>query len=67
MFNNFKIIILLYNKVFKKISLKKYVWSFCMGWLQQMLLAYLEMLVAFCPYYRADDPRVIVTAHIDNS
>jgi hypothetical protein len=29
------------------------------------LLAYLETLVAFCPYYRADDPRVIVTAHID--
>jgi hypothetical protein len=27
------------------------------------LLAYLETLVAFCPYYRADDPRV--TAHID--
>jgi hypothetical protein len=27
------------------------------------LLAYLETLVAFSPYYRADDPRV--TAHID--
>jgi preprotein translocase subunit Sss1 len=27
------------------------------------LLTYLETLVAFCPYYRADDPRV--TAHID--
>jgi hypothetical protein len=29
------------------------------------LLAYLNTLVAFCPYYRADDPRVIVTAHIN--
>jgi hypothetical protein len=29
------------------------------------LLAYLETLMAFCPYYRADDPRVIVTAHIN--
>ncbi len=28
--------ILYYNKVFKKISLKKYVWSFCMGWLRPM-------------------------------
>ncbi len=27
------------------------------------LLAYLETLVAFCPYYRADNPQV--TAHID--
>jgi hypothetical protein len=27
------------------------------------LLAYLKTLVAFCPYYRADDPRV--TSHID--
>jgi hypothetical protein len=29
------------------------------------LLAYLETLVAFCPYYHADDPQVIVTTHID--
>jgi hypothetical protein len=29
------------------------------------LLAYLETLVAFCPYYRADDPRLIVTTHIN--
>jgi hypothetical protein len=29
------------------------------------LLAYLETLVAFCLYYSADDPQVIVTAHID--
>jgi hypothetical protein len=27
------------------------------------LLAYLETMVAFCQYYRADDPQV--TAHID--
>jgi hypothetical protein len=28
------------------------------------LLAYWT-LMAFCPYYRVDDPLVIVTAHID--
>ncbi len=29
------------------------------------LLAYLETLVAFCPYYRADDPRVTAHTGID--
>ncbi len=29
------------------------------------LLAYLETLMAFCLYYRTDDPLVIVTSHID--